>query len=316
MLLLRSLPELSGANVELAQTFRTKWGRENCVIWGRSRHADFGPCTHTLSIRAAWGGTENCSLNGRTLAVDDDNFLILNHGRVYTTSIRATRAVESLTICFRPGLAEQAYAAMTASIECALASGQNVGERPAEFMENLQPHDRVVSPVLRFIKKNLIQGLDDEAWYEEQLIFLLERMQIHHARMLEYVDGLHLVRAATRREVFRRIGLATDFLHANYARSSNLEALAKVAYLSKYHFLRLFTLVHGLTPFEYLQRKRMRVALRLLQSTQLPVDEVASHVGFATRSALLRQMRRATGFAPTEIRQRQRVDRLTDCANR
>jgi AraC-like DNA-binding protein len=302
MMLLRSLPDLSQVDSAFNQWFTSKWGRENCIIWGRVRFAEFGPQAHTLSIRAAWGGAEECQFNGRTVAVDDDNFLILNHGRVCARSIHATRPVESFTICFRPGLAEQTYGAMAASMERALSQGETIAERPVEFMENLQPHDQTVSPVLRFIKAHLLQGFDDEGWYEEQLIFLLERMQIHHMRTLEAVDGLRLVRAGTRREIFRRVRLATDFLHTNYARSFDLAALAKVAYMSKFHFLRAFTLVHGLTPFAYLQNKRLCVALRLLESTQLTVGEVASSVGFTTRSALLRQIRRGTGLAPLQIR--------------
>lgn len=313
-MLLRSLPDLSAANAEFGNWFHSKWGRENCIIWGRARHAEFGPYAHTLSIRAAWGGAEHCHVDGRTIAVDDDNFVILNHGRVCSTSIRSTRPVESLAICFRPGLVERTYGAMAASIEQALAQGETLAGRTAEFMENLQPHDKAVSPVLRFIKAHLIQGLDDEAWYEEQLHFLLERMRGHHKGMLGRVDGLPLLRAATRREIHRRILLATDFLHANYAQDVDLAAIARVAYLSKYHFLRLFKLVHGMTPFAYLQRKRARVAWRLLQSTRLPVDEVAACVGyFAGRSTLLRQIRRWTGLTPLQIRtqipDRKRTDR-------
>ena len=93
-----------------------------------------------------------------------------------------------------------------------------------------------------------------------------------------------------------------DFLHTNYAESWNLSKLARMAYLSKYHFLRLFTLVHGVTRFAYLQRKRLGVARRLLESTELPVGEVATHVGFSTRSALLRQVRRSTGLSPLQVR--------------
>ena len=81
-----------------------KWGQQNCILWGRVRWADFGPRTHTLSIRAAWGGVEHCHVDGRTIGVDDDNFLILNHGRIYSTSIRSTQPVESLAICFSPRL--------------------------------------------------------------------------------------------------------------------------------------------------------------------------------------------------------------------
>jgi AraC family transcriptional regulator len=300
-MLLRS-PDFSVGNVEFMRSFQAKWGRENCIIWTRTRHADFGPRIHTLSIRAAWGGTELCEVQGRTVGVDDDNFLILNHGRICTTSIRSTRPVESLAISFRPELVERTYDAMAASIEVALLQGDTFAERTPEFMEHLHPHDQTISPILRFIKAHLLQGLDDEAWYEEQLIFLLERMQAHHNRLLGCVDALRLVRAATRREVFRRIHLATDYLHTNYAQRWDLESLAKVAYLSKYHFLRLFTLVHGVTPSAYLQRKRTQAALRLLQTTGLSVDEVASHVGFRTRTDLRRQTRRWIGATPSQVR--------------
>lgn len=303
-MLLRSLPDLSPSNVEFQTWFQSKWGRENCIVWGRARHADFGPCTHTLSIRAAWGGVEFCHINGRTIAVDDDNFLILNHGQIYSTSIRAMQPVESLSICFRPELVEQVHTEAAASIEQALSRGDAAVERTPEFIENLQPHENSVSPVLRFIRAHLTRGIVDEAWYDEQLLFLLARMRGHHESLQQQVDRLALIRPSTRREVYRRVGLATDFLHTYYAQEVDLSTLAKMAYLSKYHFLRLFTLVHGITPRTYLQRKRINVAIRLLESTQLTMSEVAASVGFAEESTLVRQTRRWTKLTPRQIRAR------------
>lgn len=303
-MLLRSLPDLAQSNAEFQSWFQSKWGRENCILWGRTRQAEFGPCTHTLSIRAAWGGVEHCYVNGRTLAVDDDNFLILNHGQIYSTSIRSVQPVESLAICFKPELAEQVYSEAAASIEQALARGDAPAERTPGFMENLHPHDNSVSPVLRYIRAHASRGVVDESWYDEQLVFLLARMQSHHQRLLEQVDRLALIRPATRREVYRRISLATDFLHTNYAQEVDLSTLAKMAYLSKYHFLRLFTLVHGVTPRTYLQRKRIGVAIRLLESTRMTMSEVSASVGFAEESTLVRQMRRWTQLTPRQVRAR------------
>jgi AraC family transcriptional regulator len=312
-MLLRSLPDLAQSAAEFQSWFQSKWGRENCIIWGRARQADFGPCTHTLSIRAAWGGVEHCYVNGRTLAVDDDNFLILNHGQIYSTSIRSLQPVESLSICFKPEWAEQIYGEASASIEQALARGDALAERTPDFMENLHPHENAVSPVLRFIRAHISRGVLDEAWYDEQLTFLLARMQCHHQHLLEQVDRIALIRPATRREVYRRISLSTDFLHTHYAQDVDLTTLAKMAYLSKYHFLRLFSLVHGMTPRTYLQRKRICVAIRLLESTRMTMSEVAASVGFAEESTLVRQMRRWTQLTPRQVRARgmEGRDRLT-----
>jgi AraC family transcriptional regulator len=263
-----------------------KWGRENCIVYGRARNADFGPCTHTLSIRAAWGGVQHCQVDGRTIGVDDDNFLILNHGRIYSTSIRSEQPVESLAICFSPRLVEQIH----------------FEGRSSQFLEHLRPHHSAVSPVLDTIRQALARGCKDEAWYDEQLNILLARMHAHQEQLLDQVDQLALIRSTTRREVYRRVARATDLLHSNYANGIDLTALAATANMSKYHFLRLFKLVHGLTPHTYLQRKRIGVAVRLLESTRLTVREVAINVGFADDSTLVRQMRRWMRRTPGEVR--------------
>ena len=283
MLLLRSLPDIA-TSAEVHDSLRAKGGRDNCIIWGRTRRADFSAYPDTLSIRAVWGGTQYCHLSGRTIAVDDDSFLILNPGRSYSTSIRATQPVESLTICFRPGLMD--------------------AEQSADFIENLQPHEGTVSPVLKFIRAHLARGLIDEDWYEEQLVFLLERMHGRQGKVLEQIDQLALIRPATRREAYRRIALATDFLLTHYVEEVSLATLAGMAYLSKFHFLRLFRLIHGVTPRTYLQRKRVDVAVRLLESTRMAISEVAASVGFSCESTLLRHVRRRTALSPRQFRAR------------
>jgi len=304
VLLLRTLADLSIGNSPQHDLFRAKWGHENTIMWGRARHADFGPRPHALSIRAVWGGTQQCHVSGRTIAVDDDNFLILNHGRIVSTSIRATHAVESLTICFAPELAGMVHEEAGLTLEQALDRAGSPTAAVPEFLEHLQHHENKVSPVLRFIRAHLCRGLVDDAWYEEQLVFLLERMRARQSKLAVQIDELGMSRASTRREAFRRVGLATDYLHAHYAGNVDLETLARMACLSKYHFLRLFTAIHGVTPRAYLQRKRVNVAVRLLESTQLAISEVAANVGFAYESTLLRHVRRRLKLSPRQLRSR------------
>jgi AraC-like DNA-binding protein len=307
MMLIRSPLDLADGCTSRSD-LRARWGRESCIIWLRTRHLEFGPLPHPLSIRCVWGGTEYCRLRERTVAVDDDSFLIVNHGRIYSTTIRSTHPVESLAICFHSELVEQVHGAASVPIEQALCA--DVGPRSPEFIECLYPHDQTISPVLRFIRAHLARGAVDEAWCEEQLIFLLARMLGHRDRVLTDVEQLAFVRPATRREVYRRIALATDFLHTSYLQEVDLDTLAGMAFLSKYHFLRLFTQVHGVTPRTYLQRKRTGVAVRLLETTELTMSEIAAGVGFTNVSTLLRQMRRWTSLTPRQVRTGHRDSQL------
>src|SRR5262245_7278828 len=146
-MLIFSLSELAARGGELPVALATKWGRENCIIWGQVSHAELRARTHTLSIRAAWGGVEYCHVGPRTVGVYDYNLFLLNHGRMYASWILASQPVESLSICFRPELVEQVHGAVTASAEEALWQGSSFESRSGEFLECLHPHEAQVSPM-------------------------------------------------------------------------------------------------------------------------------------------------------------------------
>jgi AraC family transcriptional regulator len=302
-----NLSDLSSMDAAAHKLFKSRWGRESCIIWGRASHAAFGPCTHTLSIRAAWGGQQHCQVAGRTIAVDDDNFLVLNHGQIYSTRINAPWGVESLAVCFSPELIEKLHAP---------AGGARVGRDgyavgAPSFFENLHPHEHTVTPILQLIRNELVRGLTDDDWFEAQLVELLTRLRRHHVQLLRRLDKLPLVRPATRSSTYRRIARATDFLHTHYAVDIDLNSIAQAAALSKYHFTRLFTLVHGIGPHAYLQRKRAHAAMRLLQSPALTTGEIAAAVGFREEVTLRRQLRCWGMEMPQRLRHAHPAKRVT-----
>jgi AraC family transcriptional regulator len=285
---LRPAPE----NEAYRKWFYSRWGKENAVVSGVARNVQYMPFRQRLSIKVARGGRERYFVDGRSIAVDDDSYLILNDNRVYASRFEAEVDIESFSVFFRPGLAEEVHGALGTSIERGLANGAAEAPRPVEFSEALQPHDSVVTPVLRHIQYGIKAGVEHPDWFEEQFQFLLERMLSHHRRLLQRVGQLPALKAATQREIHRRLGLAVDLVHSSYERNIGLADMAAAACLSKFHFLRLFSELHGITPHLYLQRKRAFAAARLLDSTALTASEVAARVGFQSRSTMARQLRR------------------------
>lgn len=301
-MLLRVMPDLSPGNQRYRTWFYSKWGRENCLILARTQLAEYAAFTQRLSIKMAGGGHERYFIDGRTLAVDDDNYLILNDGRTYGSSIDAPSPVESFSIFFRPGLLEGMLGVMRADERSALEVREDARAPSPEFAEHLAPHDGTVTPVMRFIRHHVRQGVDDEHWYEEQLHFLAERMLVARQRAASTLC-VHAVRAATRHEILRRLRLATDFIHSCYEQDIGLAAMARAACLSRHHFLRVFHQVHGVTPLQFLYRKRIAAALRLMRDTELPMQEVAVRVGFNCRATFYRQLRRWGGAVPGRLEQ-------------
>jgi AraC-like DNA-binding protein len=291
-MLLRTLPDLAPSNTRFRAWFYQRWGRENCLVFGRSRHAEYGQHTQRLSIKIASGGRERYFVGARSIAVDDDNYLILNDGRTYGSLIRAERAVESFSIFFRPGLLEEVLGELSLAPRCVLDRTDTARVSLVEFDERLIPHDRTVTPVMRYIRHHLLAGVDDEQWYDEQLHVLAERLLVAQRRIAGDALRIDSVRASTRREILRRLGLAADLVNSSYERDIGLADMAAAACMSRYHFLRLFRQVHGLTPIEFLYRKRMQAAERLVARGDLCMQEIASSVGFGSRATFYRQWQR------------------------
>jgi AraC-like DNA-binding protein len=80
--------------------------------------------------------------------------------------------------------------------------------------------------------------------------------------------------------------------------------MAAVACLSKYHFLRLFKATYGITPMEYVSRRRIERAQDLLRSTNLTVTEVCFVVGFSSLGSFSSRFRSMVGETPSEFQRR------------
>ncbi len=314
MLLLRQFPdpkrlEPIAQNEGYRRAFYARWGNENSIILAKSRRIEFPLFAQRLSIKAASGGRERYLLThpAREVDVDDDNFLVLNDGQTYGSCIAQEREIESFSIFFRPGFADEVRRDIDTPIDRALEAEATGNFAAAGFMEFLQPHDRRVTPVLNFIRSHVRMGVDDADWYEEQLYFLLQRMVEHQAGERGRLAELSALKSTTRAEIYRRVMMAANYIHSCFDADVRLERLAAEACLSKFHFLRLFRQATGLTPYAFVLRKRAHVASRLIASTAMSFDEIAMQVGFASRSSLFRQMRRWLRQSPRELRAGQRT---------
>jgi AraC-like DNA-binding protein len=107
----------------------------------------------------------------------------------------------------------------------------------------------------------------------------------------------------------RRAVESALWLDAHSHEDVDLDAAAKQAGLSPFHFLRMFSRVLGVTPHQYLVRSRLRRAARLLAEEDRAITDIAFDVGFADLSNFVRSFRRAAGVSPRGFRNAARGDR-------
>ena len=101
-----------------------------------------------------------------------------------------------------------------------------------------------------------------------------------------------------------RIAPVLRELEARAAEPRTLCDLAASAGLSRYHFLRTFRGVTGVTPHQWIVRARLRDAAARLTTTRAPVTEIALDVGFDDLSNFIRSFRAEFGTSPRRYRGR------------
>ncbi|WP_156755795.1 helix-turn-helix domain-containing protein [Actinokineospora pegani] len=89
---------------------------------------------------------------------------------------------------------------------------------------------------------------------------------------------------------------------ANLAEEHPVSALARRAAMSDRTFARRFVAETGTTPHKWLTAQRVLHARRLLEDTDLGVDEIARRCGFGSGALLRHHFQKQVGVPPTDYR--------------
>jgi AraC family transcriptional regulator len=153
----------------------------------------------------------------------------------------------------------------------------------------------------------LARDLADELAYEKPgqevvVAALVEQLTVHllrHHTNVRRSDELELSRVGL---VDRRIRRAVELMHAHLDRELPLEEIAAAAYLSPFHFARLFKKLTGASPHAYLATLRVERAQTLLAETDLSIAAVSIRVGYASPSHFTKAFRQTVGLTPRAFR--------------
>jgi AraC-like DNA-binding protein len=99
-----------------------------------------------------------------------------------------------------------------------------------------------------------------------------------------------------------RLKRVCDYVEASLDGPISLAALAGVAGLSCMYFAAQFRLATGMRPHDYVVRRRIKRARKLLSETATPIVDIALSVGFPSQSHFTTVFKRITGFTPQRWR--------------
>ena len=93
-----------------------------------------------------------------------------------------------------------------------------------------------------------------------------------------------------------------DYIEANLDGKLDLETVAEAVHYSKYHLHRMFTSTVGMTIHDYVQRRQLTEATKLLVFSDRPIIEVAFICGYESQQAFSSAFKSMYKIPPAEYR--------------
>ncbi len=151
-------------------------------------------------------------------------------------------------------------------------------DRNANFCNRLDRNNPAIADataLLLAIKKEFEEAQSD---YATAIRALLLQLLITIRRRFPIVNEEGKKRLAVQN--IDGVVRAVAYIDDNFTSDITLEEIAAEAYLSKSHFCVLFKKLNGLTPWEYINIKRINKAVELLKTTNESVLDIATQCGY------------------------------------
>lgn len=164
--------------------------------------------------------------------------------------------------------------------------------------ENLISQDNQLSAAIReiideYAKQNLGCELAIKAHIYHVLVHLLRHYQqeiLQPAEQERQQRTLHQLRAAL------------EYMDEHYHETIRLNELAKLANMSSQHFCRLFKMLTGKRPIDYINYLRINEAVTLLSESHFNISEIAMAVGFDDSNYFSRIFKKYKKLSPSAFK--------------
>ena len=302
-MIIEKFPDLSWLKARIRQQKATGEGWPTCILNVRTKQ-EFRPgISGPLSIFSNRSGTSHCKIGNHAVRVEAGQYFLSNRGDEYTFEIDSEKEVETFNIHVEEKLMEKVYASLVQRSDFQLEQPDHLPFENVNFYSQLYTKDDSLTGILEEIRKTQSGPEASKLLLDEQLYQLMFQLLQTHRDVMRDVQRLPATKASTRTEIYRRLTFARDYIHSHYQEELHLDALAANACMSRFHFLRLFKLAYGQTPYQYLKALRLSKAKEWLRGSRAPVGEIAVRLGYQNISSFSRVFQKGEGLSPQQFRQ-------------
>lgn len=257
-----------------------------------------------FSVRFGLKGVQGYKINGELLKVTEDQFMVMNKGTQYDLRAEDKCDTTMLAFCYNEQFISDFVTSVSRSEEQLLDSFDRYQSdvKTLEFPLHTLLVDDHVKPLIKDIVHAKLQLEREEI--DDYCIFnkVLEMIIRNNNSSIEAFKGQDIVKHSTKVELFKRLSIARDYIHAHFTEDLNLSELSRVACLSPYHFHRAFKNTFHITPKKLVTHLRIERAKWLLENRSFSVQMVCQEVGFRDVSSFTRLFASHVNATPSVYR--------------
>lgn len=98
------------------------------------------------------------------------------------------------------------------------------------------------------------------------------------------------------------VSRSIEYIEKNIMEELTLEEIAKESYLSPFHFHRVFSAFTGFSVMEYIRKRKLNIAVKVLKEGKKTILETAVEFGYGSNESFSRAVMKEFGCKPSEIR--------------
>lgn len=266
------------------------WGESNCVessVTLFEKKESNAP----LSIKLVIKGAERYKVSDSYYKLDQGEFIIIGQGQQIETTVKSKEPTNGVCIYPPISMIQDVFNGFGKPLEKQLTQEFN-----NESVYLTTSKYRLLSPIAtskflnQYIPMLLNQSEKDDNWWHAFYLKLAEHLAYDQQEIKLILGQLEVAKKHTKEELYRRISKTRDYIHDHKFESIDLQELAQLSSLSKYHFLRSFKAIYKQSPYQYLLNLKLKEAKKLLQQ-DYTYHEIANEIGYSDAKNLRKKLR-------------------------
>lgn len=278
---------------------------ENAAFYSKVKSFEGKLSSSHYVVKFPIRGVENYFTLGRKIQVDNHSYVITNPGAELDAYVKSEQDVIGVCVGFTKdfltGLATVVGQRLDLSLDNPFI---NTYSELDFFTKKNRIQEDSFGRTLNSIKQHVIHGSIADVYEEEQFYVTFgEQLVKNELDIHSKISNLPHSKLSTREEIYRRIDIMDQYIHDNYTEEITLEQLSRIAFLSKYHAVRCYQKVEGISPYKKILALRIQKASVLL-SQGYSVTAVSDMCGFADYRAFSKSFKKHQGVIPSQYARR------------